>query len=174
MTDNKAHFLSDYQRAMLTEMGVLPLALRDDAITQQTKTAIHVKPVSDELEQEQELKSNPDELNNQPVSQPEISSQSSPILKSEPTSLNGKVLLGMTEKQFSQPLVQDVLIALDIQPTDCVVIESPDCTQYCDYGLSWLISSKIEFFDNRLVTKPLSEMDSAQNKKALWSAITSA
>jgi DNA polymerase III psi subunit len=159
--ENTSHLLlSDYQRAILNEMGISSWKLAAEEQTQikaenQTLetivTASGVMSKDDALAKLQQLK----------VQTQTIESKNS-------------VLVTLLPNSTKLQIFTDVLIALDLEAHPQKFISSQQLIQYSGYALSWSQGEKISFDNEQLITPDLTELYHSDTKKQLWQQLQSA
>jgi DNA polymerase III psi subunit len=144
--------LSEYQRAILTEIGITnwrQLETSVDVFTTQNDESNLVKD------------DNKDELFRQRESaEPKIDKQ----VKSIPE----RILLLIPETQSAHPLIQDVLNTLNLPKNALVTFSGGVIEDYADYLLAWKEGPETVLNGTILNTLDLSSLSSPEAKKHLW------
>lgn len=163
MTETTSKTLSKYQKAMLTHMGIIPWQLKSESCseyiddTQQRPEQTGICDAPSQPPTQEQKQAGLDRLKQN--------------ITAKPKSLNGGVLLCMSEKTAGNQLIQDLLLFLDIASTDVIVEENSKPKEYCDYLLAWQIGEQIGLNDRLLTTLSPENMNSSQAKRKLWQAI---
>jgi DNA polymerase III psi subunit len=152
--------LSDYQRAILNEMGISSWKLKGEEQTQAkvetqptetVATSSNVIPKEDALARLKQLKVEPQ--------------------KSEVTN---SILVTFSPNDIKFQIFTDVLIALDLDAKQQKHISTNQLSHYSGYPLSWTQGEKVSLNHKQLITPALAELHHADTKKQLWQQLQSA
>lgn len=159
--------LSDYQRAILAELGVTHWQSRDPNGSATLKDQITASEpdqqpmTSDKLETNTQVKSPKDAL----VTLKQLKDK---VLAVESTD---NVLLALPERDISSVIVSDILMAMGFENKVQKRIAVQQLAEYKDYPLSWQQGAHLALNDNQLTTVSLEALQSAETKKQLWQLI---
>ena len=151
--NNKAIFsLSDYQRAMLSAMGISAWCQHVSSVPSSKSEALSL-------------------TENKNKAEPLVEGASLASDLSKPTfhSLPEHVLY--PEHVAAHPLFRDILSAIGLQEKPRRAIENSSVEQYSDYLLAWKIADNIALDGTTLTTPDLSKLSSVAAKKQLWRAL---
>ena len=158
--ENTSHLvLSDYQRAILNEMGISSWQLANEEQTQvaldnQTHeiaaTSPDVKSTEDALAKLKQLK-----------------------VQTQTRESTDSVLLTFLPSDTKFQIFTDVLIALNLEARQQKHISREQLSQYSDYPLSWTQGEKVSLNDKQLTTPALAELHQPDTKKQLWQQLQS-
>ncbi|MCF2946898.1 DNA polymerase III subunit psi [Paraglaciecola aquimarina] len=168
--------LSNYQRAMLTEMGISCWQLFEHkeaveltADLSETKQAIKLQEIKQRVSQDSALaKLAALKSSNTRTTGPNSNTQVDVPLVTKKQATD-QILLAM--KHGSSVWLQDVLLAMGLYGAEQTSIEATQIVEYFDFALAWKQGEKIKLEGRVLTTPALSEMQSAKNKKQLWQVI---
>ena len=159
--ENNSHLvLSDYQRAILNEMGITSWQLVNEQQTQEKvenkahKVLVTVSEVTSTENALAKLK----QLKTQ-TQKPEITDS---------------ILVTLSTKDVQLQVFTDVLIALGLETKPQKYISTEQLSCYSDYPLSWAQGEKVSFDDRKLTTPALSDLHDPDTKKLLWQQLHSA
>jgi DNA polymerase III psi subunit len=159
--ENNPHLaLSDYQRAILNEMGISLWQLVGEAQNQiktDAQTSKVVTYSSDVIPKEDALAK---------LKQLKAQAQKSEVTDS--------VLLTFIPRDTKVQIFIDVLIALDLEtkPQKHILIEQ--LSHYSGYPLCWIQGEKVSFNHKQLITPALTDLEHSDVKKQLWQELQSA
>ncbi len=158
--ENISHLvLSDYQRAILNEMGISSWQLADEEQTQakaesQTVEAVatssKVIPKEDALAKLKQLK-----------------------VQTQTSKATDSVLVTFLQSDSKLQIFTDVLIALGLEANQQKYISTDQLSLYSDYPLSWTQGEKVNLKHKQLITPTLAELQHSDNKKQLWQQLQS-
>ncbi|PKH00743.1 DNA polymerase III subunit psi [Paraglaciecola sp. MB-3u-78] len=159
--ENTSHLaLSDYQYAILNEMGISSWQL-----TSEQQTQVKVDNQSPEVvTKSSDVTSKEDALAK--LNQLKIQTQTSEATES--------VLLTFTLSDTKFQMFTDVLIALDLDAKPQKHISTEQLSHYSGYPLSWTQGEKVSFNHKQLITPALTELHHSDTKKQLWQELQSA
>ncbi|MFT7411697.1 MAG: DNA polymerase III psi subunit [Paraglaciecola sp.] len=146
--------LSDYQRAILNEMGISLWHLFDEVPTN-TKVENSICEVITVLP---EVTSKEDALSK--LKQLKVQTQTT-----EPTD---SILVTFTPSETKLQIFTDVLIALGLEGKQQKHISTEQLSLYSDYPLTWTQAEKVSLIYKQLITPALSELQHPEIKKRLW------
>jgi len=159
--ENNSHLaLSDYQRAILNEMGISLWQLASE-----DKTQVKVDNHS------------PDVM----ISSSEVISKEDALAKlkqlkaqAQKSEVTDSVLLTFIPRDTKVQIFIDVLIALDLEtkPQKHILIEQ--LSHYSGYPLCWIQGEKVSFNHKQLITPALTDLEHSDVKKQLWQELQSA
>jgi DNA polymerase III psi subunit len=158
--ENTSHLtLSDYQYAILNEMGISSWQLTSEEQTQ-VKIDNHVPEVvatsSDVISKEDALAK---------LKQLKVQTQTSETTDS--------VLVMFSPEDTKFQIFTDVLIALDLEAKPQKHISTEQLSHYLGYPLSWKQGEKVSFNHKQLITPALIELYHSDTKKQLWQELQS-
>jgi DNA polymerase III psi subunit len=148
--------LSNYQRAVLKEMGISSWQLSGEK-------KIHAK-VDNQTTQAVTASS-------------EVISREDALAKlkqTQTTEATDSVLLTFLPSDINFQILTDVLIALGLEAKPQKHISIAQLSHYSGYSLSWTQGEKVSFNHKHLMTPTLSELHRCDNKKLLWQQLQSA
>jgi DNA polymerase III psi subunit len=152
--------LSDYQRAILNEMGISSWQLVDEEQTpknveNQTREAVatssEVISKEDALAKLKQLK-----------------------VQTQTIETTDSVLVTFLSSDTKFKIFTDVLIALGLEAKQQKHISTDQVSHYSDYPLSWTLGEKVSLKHKQLITPALAELYHPDTKKQLWQQLHSA
>jgi DNA polymerase III psi subunit len=150
--------LSDYQRAILCEMGISSWQLVDDE-----KTQIKDENLTDEVVTTlSEITSKEDALTK--LKQ----------LKTHTIKSTDSVLVTFSQNDSKLQIFSDVLISLGLEAHQPKYISIDQLAHYSDYPLSWTQGEKVSLNNKQLITPTLVELQHSDTKKQLWQQLQNA
>jgi len=153
--ENTSHIvLSDYQRAILNEMGISSWHLASEEHNH-AKVDI-VKNHTGEASSEVVLKVDALEK----LKQLKVQTQTNEITDS--------VLVSCSQSDSNLQIFSDVLTALGLETKQIKHVSIDQLSQYSDYPLSWVIGDKVSLMNKQLITPTLVELNYSDTKKQLW------
>tara|TARA_R110002167_G_scaffold38504_3_gene120012 strand:- start:1189 stop:1689 length:501 start_codon:yes stop_codon:yes gene_type:complete len=153
--ENTSHLvLSDYQRAILNEMGVSSWLLANE---QQAQVEVEKQPLK-AIAALSKVKSKEDALAK--LQQLKVQTQTSEATES--------VLVTFSKSDTKLPMFTDVLIALGLDAKQQKHISIDDLSHYSSYPLCWSQGEKVNLSDKQLITPTLSALNDPDTKKQLW------
>lgn len=163
--ENTSHLvLSDYQRAILNEMGISAWQLINEKNNQQhTQVKVENQPIKAAVTLSK-TKSKEDALAK--LKQLKVQTQS--------VEATDSVLLTFSQSAAKLQIFTDVLIALGLDSKPQKYISSDELSHYSAYPLSWTQGNTISLNNTQLITPALSELHHADTKKQLWQQLKSA
>ncbi len=162
MTSKKTFTLSDYQRAALTQMGVVQWREQDNQILDNTQA----EPVLTEKNVETRPQTLPDAIARFKTSEKSSETQA-PAKISEIKALPDAVVVTHSGLE-NTTLFKDVLLALDLEEAPLEFQVSKPLSTFSQYRFAWQQCDEVLLKDNVLGTP--SRMD-PQCKKMLWAQI---
>jgi DNA polymerase III psi subunit len=164
MKNNTLHALSNYQCAILNEMGITSWQLANE---QQTPAEVEVQihePEATSSKVSSKVTSKVDALGK--LKQLKAQTQTSVITDS--------VLVALSPSDVNLQIFHDVLIAfsLDTKQQKCISIDQ--LHQFSGYPLSWIQGEKVNLYQKQLTTPALAELKKPEIKKLLWQQLHSA
>jgi DNA polymerase III psi subunit len=153
--------LSDYQRAILNEMGVSSWRLADGEPTTSKVENSNFEVVA-------------------PTSQASVSKEDALTklkqlkVQTQATEVTDSVLVTFSQNDTSLQIFADVLIALGLEAKQQKHISSEQLNHFSGYPLSWTQGEKVSMRDNQLTTPSLVELNNSDTKKQLWQQLQSA
>lgn len=158
--ENTSHLvLSDYQRAILHEMGISSWQLADE---KQTQDKVESQP------------------NQDVTASPDITSKDDALAKlkqlkaqTQTIETTDSVLVTFSQSDTKFQIFTDVLMALNLETKQQKYISTEQQSQYSDYPLSWTQGEKVSLNDKQLTTPALKELHSPTIKKQLWQQLQS-
>jgi DNA polymerase III psi subunit len=160
--ENTSHLvLSEYQRAILNEMGICSWQL----VTEQQT------PVKDEI-QTFETITTPSKVVTKVDALAKLKQLKTQSQKNE---VPDTVLISSPQSDSKLQIFTDVLMALELDDKQQKHISTDQLDHYSDYALSWRLGDKISFEqDKQLITPALAELYHADSKKQLWQQLQKA
>ncbi|MFQ3189762.1 MAG: DNA polymerase III psi subunit [Paraglaciecola sp.] len=154
------HVLSDYQRAILNELGISSWQLASD---DQTQTKVDNQP-HDVVKTSTRAISKDDALAK--LKQLKAQTHTSEVTDS--------VLVTFLPSDKKCPIFSDVLIAigLDVNPQKHISVDQ--LSHYSGYPFSWVQGQEVSMNRNQLITPALVELQHPDTKKQLWQQLQSA
>lgn len=158
--ENISHLLlSDYQRAILNEMGISSWQLAD-----QDKTKNQVE------NQTREVAAVPSEV----ISKEDALAKLKQLkVKTQTTELTHFVLVTFSLKDTQCQIFTDILMALGLEAKQQKHISTEQLDHYSGYPLSWTQGEKVSFKRNQLITPAFGELHHSEIKKQLWQQLQS-
>lgn len=148
--------LSDYQRAVLTEMGISVWSLAN--AEQQSQSGmpswgdVSVSPDAvskkDALAKLQELKA-----------------------QNQATETTDAVLVTFSQAETKLQPFSDVLVALELDTQPLKYISPDQIAQYSSYPLSWSTGLEVSIDGSQLITPPIAQMQDPRSKRQLWKVL---
>ena len=158
--ENSSHLLlSEYQRAILNEMGISSWQLADKE-KNQVKTD---NQIPDTVATSSAVISKDDALAK--LKQLKVQTQTCEATDS--------VLLTFSPNDCNFQIFTDVLIALGIDANRQKHISSDQLSHYSGYPLSWSQGKKVSLNHKQLITPVLTELHQPDTKKQLWQQLQS-
>ncbi|WP_340680416.1 DNA polymerase III subunit psi [Paraglaciecola sp.] len=153
--------LSDYQRAVLNELGILcwkkqanaSESEQYEAVAKHHTSALH-KPLPETASKESAL----NKLQQLKSPQPSVS-------------YAGKVLCTFTPSAEFSALMQDVMFALELSDYPLISLTKTELAQAKDYVLVWQCGDEVEISASQLTTPELNHLNNPSFKKSLWQLI---
>ena len=167
MLNNSSVQLTDYQRAILTEVGVTYWQFRNP-----NKVMVEAERLADNQTAQLSIHA-PEDVSKAPVKSPQDALLALQQLKEDVLTLEStdKVLLAFAPQEIKSELVSDVLMALGLEDKAYKNVSAEQLAQFKDYPLSWQQGDKLTLNDNQLCTGSLSELSRPAMKKQLWQLI---
>lgn len=159
--------LSDYQRAILAELGVTHWQSRDPNRSASLKDpiasseAVQQPMTKDKIETDTQVKSPQDAL----VALKQLKDK---VLTLESTD---NVLLALSEEDINSVIVSDILMAMGLENKVQKRIAVQQLAEYKDYPLSWQQGVNLTLNNNQLTTVSLDVLQISDTKKQLWQLI---
>jgi len=152
--------LSDYQRAILNEMGIASWQLASEEATQ-------VKVVNQPLEN----------VNTSSV----VISKTDALAKLKQLKLQTQefestdsILVTFSSSDTHLQIFTDILITLGLESKPQKHISTEQLSHYSGYPLSWTQGEKVSMKSKQLITPALAELYHPETKKQLWQQLQSA
>ncbi|WJG08337.1 hypothetical protein [Aliiglaciecola sp. LCG003] len=163
MTLVKRNSLSDFQRAILTHIGITPWQLKN--LAPEEASSSH----SGEQKSSENIKP-------QPIPVQAISSEQKQAglarlkqqIAPKAKSAEGKVLLCMDAQSAQYRLVQDVLLSIAPNQHKPFMLSAQSPEAFCDFSIAWKIGTEFSLTQNVIETPPLNLLSKAPNKQKLW------
>jgi DNA polymerase III psi subunit len=159
--ENTSHLvLSDYQRAILNELGIFSWQLATEEQTQAkvdnqahevVRTSSEVISKEDALAKLKQLK-----------------------VQTQTTEVTDSVLVTFSPTDTKFLIFTDVLIAIGLEAKPQKHISTDQLNHYSGYPLSWAQGQKVSMNRNQLITPALGELQHPDTKKQLWQQLQSA
>jgi DNA polymerase III psi subunit len=157
---NTPHLLlSDYQRAILDEMGISSWRMTDQDQTQVKIENPTFKPV---------------------VASTNVKSKEGALAKlkqlkaqTQTRETTDSVLVTFPQSDSKLQIFADILMALGLDAKQKKYVSTEQLDHYLNYPLSWSYGEKISFGDKLLITPALSELHHTAAKKQLWQQLQS-
>lgn len=152
--------LSDYQRAILNEMGISSWQLVDEEQSGvKSESQIHEAVVTPS-----EVISKEDALAK--LKQLKVQTQT--------TEATDSILVTFSPSDSKSPIFNDILVALGLEDKQQRHISSEQLFHYSGYPLSWTQGKKVSFNHKQLITPALVDLHQSDTKKQLWQQLQSA
>jgi DNA polymerase III psi subunit len=159
--ENTSHLvLSDYQRAILNELGIFSWQL---ATEKQTRAKVD-NQAHEVVRTSSEVISKEDALDK--LKQLKVQTQTSEVTDS--------VLVTFSSSDTKFSIFTDVLIAIGLEAKPQKHISTGQLSHYSGYPLSWVQGQKVSMSRNQLMTPALAELQHPDIKKQLWQQLQSA
>jgi len=159
--ENTSHIvLSDYQRAILNEMGISSWHLVDEEQTE----AKNGSQIHDAVVTPSEVISKEDALAK--LKQLKVQTQT--------VEATDSVLVSLSPSDIKFQIFTDVLIALGLDSKQQKYISTDQLSHYSGYPLSWTKGEKVSLNHKQLITPALAELLHPYTKKQLWQQLQSA
>jgi DNA polymerase III psi subunit len=159
--ENTSHLaLSDYQRAILNEMGISSWLVSSEE-QNQAKTD---NQINDTVDSSSEIVPKVDALAK--LKQLKVQTQTNKITDS--------VLVTCSQSDTRLNVFTDVLIALGLESKELKLVSIDQLSHYVDYPLSWTQGDEVSFQNKQLITPALVELTHSDTKKQLWQQLQSA
>lgn len=155
--------LSEYQRAILNEMGITSWKLADTNLDHSQDD----NQKNDVIESTTEVVSRSDAL----VKLKQLKAQTQ---KNQSTESTDCVLVTCSKSDTKRQIFADVLLALGLESKEIKYIATEQLSDFSDYPLSWNLAEKVSFENNQLITPTLTELCDSSTKKRLWMQIQNA
>lgn len=159
--ENISHsVLSDYQLAILNEMGISVWQL-SNAAQNYPKT---------ESQKDATVDNSPDPVTKidalEKLKQLKVQTQTKKSTES--------VLVTCSEIETKLNIFTDILIALGLESKELKLISVEQLGDYIDFPLSWTHGDQVSFQNKQLITPALVELKLADSKKKLWRQLQNA
>lgn len=158
---NTSHLvLSDYQRAILNEMGISSWQLANEERNQSqvdnqadntVVAATEVVPKVDALAKLKQLK-----------------------VQTQTKETTGSILVTCSQSDTKLQIFTDVLTALGLEAKQLKHVSIDQLNHYSGYPLSWALGDKVSMQNKQLVTPTLAALHHSDTKKQLWRQLQSA
>jgi len=159
--ENTSHLvLTDYQRAILNEMGVSSWQLASE---EQTQAKVDNKTI-EAVATSSEVVSKVDALAK--LKQLKVQTQTN--------EMTDAVLVTFSQSDAKFQIFSDVLIALGLEADQHKHISTDQLNHYSGFPLSWTLGEKVSLHDKQLITPAISELHRSDTKKQLWLQLQSA
>jgi DNA polymerase III psi subunit len=159
--ENTSHLiLSDYQRAILNEMGISSWHLASEEQTRSKVDNHHHEVVttsSEVISKENAL-----------VRLKQLKAQT------QTNDVTDSVLVSFSPSDTKFHIFTDVLIAIGLESKPQKHISTDQLSLYSGYPLSWTQAQKVSMSRNQLMTPALAELQHPDIKKQLWQQLQSA
>ena len=163
--ENKPHlFLSNYQCAILNEMGISSWQLANEQRTPAEFEVQIQEPKATSSKITSKVTSKVDALGK--LKQLKAQTQTSVIIDS--------VLVTLSPSDVNLQIFHDVLIALSLDTKQQKCISIDQLNQFSGYPLSWIQGEKVNLYQKQLTTPALAELKKPEIKKLLWQQLYSA
>lgn len=159
--ENTSHLvLSDYQRAILNEMGISSWQLASEVATQ-------VKVVNQPLEN---VTTSSDVISKTDA----LAKLKQLKLQTQKIESTDSILMTFSKSDIQFQIFTDILIALGLEAKPQKHISTEQLNHYSDYPLSWTQGEKVSMNSKQLITPALAELHHPETKKQLWQQLQSA
>lgn len=159
--------LSDYQRAVLNEMGVSCW----QKIDQQKISPESVVGISPQPKVEEQTLKVASQKTSSENALARLAALKKPIAEVKTAQKIDSVLFALTNEH---PLfLKDVLLAIGLEKIEQISISAEQIPDYSDYPLAWKQADEISVNEKILSTPTLSALQTPSNKKQLWKALQS-
>lgn len=158
--------LSDYQRAVLTELGVMCWQSQQQAATDLNVSSEQAKRTSSHDV------THATEIHKAAVQSKALEKLSQLKQKQESVSYTGQVICLFDLAQPLPILVLDILTAMGLESTPKLQLTSEQVKQAKEYALCWSITDEtLSLSANKLMTPPIQKLSDGKLKKQLWRLI---
>jgi len=182
MNQNTSSYkLTDYQKAMLTHMGITPWVKKSASLADDVSSTGDAKPPQNNHATETKAASQGDKLAGlqklkqqiaEPKSQPQpVQPQPIQTAGQQPKDAAQAVVLCMHDALKQHHMVQDVLQCLGLEQSNIITTEEPLAT-YRNFSFAWQFGNEVSFAKNVLMTPKLEQLTQAEIKKRLWQQIS--
>ncbi|MEP1447740.1 MAG: DNA polymerase III subunit psi [Paraglaciecola sp.] len=155
--------LSEYQRAILNEMGIMSWKFANTSPDQ----AQHANQKNDVIESSSGVTSRTDAL----VKLKQLKAQTQKNQSKESTDC---ILVACSKSDTKRQIFADVLLALGLETVEIKYVAAEQISDFSDYPLSWNVAEKVSFENNQLTTPTFKELNESSTKKRLWMQIQNA
>ncbi|MFT5923245.1 MAG: DNA polymerase III psi subunit [Paraglaciecola sp.] len=146
--------LSDYQRAILNEMGIALWQLASEDATQ-------VKFVNQPLENVS--------ISSDVISKTDALAKLKQLkLQTQKFESTDSILMTFSTSDTQLQMFTDILIALGLEAKSQKHISTEQLNHYSGYPLSWTLGEKVSMNSKQLITPALGELNHPEIKKQLW------
>lgn len=167
MQNNHSFQLSNYQTAVLTELGIIPWQIRSSNSESDVNSASKIQPDTN----------NSTKLNNPIQVLRETVKSDSPTAvadgnKDVVESLPEHIVIIFDDWNQSSQIAQDILSAMELDDKPFHIVESSEPKkQYADYALIWQQGDSIVLQNNVLTTPKLNLLEAPTTKRLLWQVL---
>ena len=159
--ENISHLvLSDYQRAILNEMGIASWQLASEEATQ-------VKVVNQPLEN---VTTSSDVISKTDA----LAKLKQLKLQTQKIESTDSILVTFSAIDTQLQIFTDILMALSLEAKPQKHISTEQLNHYSGYPLSWTQGEKVSMNSKQLITPALVELHHPETKKQLWQQLQSA
>jgi DNA polymerase III psi subunit len=152
--------LSDYQRAILNEMGISSWQLASEEATQ-------VKVVNQPLEN---VNTSSDVISKTDA----LAKLKQLKLQTQRFESTDSILMTFSASDIQFQIFTDILIALGLEAKSQKHISAEQLNHYSGYPLSWTQGEKVSMNSKQLITPALVELHHPETKKQLWQQLQGA
>ena len=155
MENTPQYVLSDYQRAILNEMGISSWKLVGNEATQSKveDVLLAVATVTSKITSKETALAKLKQLKAQTSSTIDISDL---------------VLVTFLHKDTELKIFSDVLLSIGLEAKQQKYIPTEQLGQYSDYALIWTQGEKVSLKNKQLITPALAQLQHCDSKKQLW------
>lgn len=155
--------LSEYQRAILNEMGITSWKLTDTNLDQ----------IQDDNQKTDLIESSP-EVGSRTDALVKLKQLKAQTQKSQSKESTDCVLVTCSQSATKHQIFADVLLALGLETKEIKYVATEQLSDFSDFPLSWNLAEKVSFENNQLITPTLTELSDPSIKKRLWMQIQNA
>lgn len=181
-TTNPNLSLTDYQKAVLTHMGITPWVERSALSLETDSTATHIdvetqtcqnkpSPISNAANQEEKL-AGLQRLKQQIVDTPSPTNTPKATQVASAQQVTRKdaemaMVLCMDNTTSQSAMVQDVLKAI-AHASDKVIVSDQPIESFQNFSFAWQFGDEMSFSNKVLTTPAIDQLVQVKQKKALW------
>lgn len=153
--------LSDYQHAILNEMGISiwKLVNKESIQAKVENPILEVVTVTSEVTSKENALANLKQLKTQTT---------------QTTEITDSVIVTFLQNDTKLQIFTDVLLSLGLEAKQQKYIPVEQLSQYSGYSLSWTQGEKVSLKNKQLTTPTLAQLQHSDSKKQLWQQLQNA